>query len=224
MVSINDITVKINKKKILTGVNLDIKKGDFTYLIGPSGAGKTTLLKTIYMDVLPDEGFVSVDDYSTLKFKRRDLPHLRRKLGIIFQDFKLLEDRSIIDNIVFALKAVGENTKEAKKKSVRALTKVGLFEKRDTKPDKLSGGELQRACIARALANDPIMLIADEPTGNLDPATAREIFKVLKKINRLGTAVLIATHNYRIIKEFPGRVVRIRNGKIIKKKPVEEKN
>ncbi len=216
MITISNVSVDFDKKRILRKVDLDIDRGDFLYIIGPSGAGKTTLLRTLYMDVIPDEGYVQVEEYSTMTIKKRSIPYLRRRLGIIFQDFKLLEDRSIYDNIIFALKATGVSKNECKKKAVKALTNVGLFEKRESLPGELSGGEMQRACIARALANDPILLIADEPTGNLDPATAKEIFRLLKKINKLGTAVLVATHNYKIIKQFPGKIIYLKNGKIVK--------
>ncbi|MFC1493543.1 cell division ATP-binding protein FtsE, partial [candidate division KSB1 bacterium] len=216
MITISNVSVNYEKKRILRKIDLDIARGDFLYIIGPSGAGKTTLLRTLYMDVIPDEGYVQVEEFSSMTIKRRKIPYLRRRLGIIFQDFKLLEERSIYDNIIFALKATGVPKTECKKRAVRALTNVGLFEKRDSLPGELSGGEMQRACIARALSNDPILLIADEPTGNLDPATAKEIFQLLKKINKLGTAVLVATHNYKIIRQFPGKIIYLKNGRIVK--------
>jgi cell division transport system ATP-binding protein len=216
MITISNISVHYNKKRILKNINLDISRGDFLYIIGPSGAGKTTFLRTIYMDIIPDEGYVLVEKFSSDTIKRRKIPHLRRKLGIIFQDFKLLEDRSVYDNIIFALKATGVTGAECKKRTVKALTNVGLFEKRERLPGELSGGEMQRACIARALANEPIILIADEPTGNLDPETSKEIFRLLKKINKLGTAVLVATHNYKIIRQFPGKIIYLKNGRIVK--------
>ncbi|MCP4724482.1 MAG: ATP-binding cassette domain-containing protein [bacterium] len=216
MITISNISVNYNKKRVLRKINLDITRGDFLYIIGPSGAGKTTLLRTLYMDVIPDDGYVQVEEFSSMTIKRRKIPYLRRRLGIIFQDFKLLEERSIYDNIIFSQKAIGVPKIECKKRAVRALTNVGLFEKRDSFPGELSGGEMQRACIARALANDPILLIADEPTGNLDPATAKEIFRLLRKINKLGTAVLVATHNYKIIKQFPGKIIYLKNGRVVK--------
>jgi len=212
MVILYNISVSFNGNAVLRNVSLCIQDGEFAYIIGPSGAGKTTLLRTIYLDVIPDKGIVQVGDFNSLSIKRKQIPLLRQKIGNVFQDFKLLDDRSAFDNVAFALRVTGAPAKRAKKKTLRALTAVGLLSKRDCMPRHLSGGELQRACIARAMALDPMIILADEPTGNLDPDTAREIFILLKKINKQGTAVLTATHNYRIIEEFPGRVFRIENG------------
>jgi len=219
MIRLNNVSVRLNGKAVLSKVSLKINKGEFAYLVGPSGAGKTSLLRTIYMGLIPDEGTVSAGRYNSDTIKRRKIPYLRRRIGIVFQDFKLLEDRSIFDNVAFALRVTGTGTREAKIRTIKALTSVGLLTKKESMPNELSGGELQRVCIARAIVNNPVIVLADEPTGNLDPETGRDIFNLLKKINSEGTAVLTATHNYGIISEFPGRIIYIENGKLVKKDP-----
>ncbi|MFC1557262.1 cell division ATP-binding protein FtsE, partial [candidate division KSB1 bacterium] len=170
---------------------------------------------TLYMDVIPSSGTVWVGQYNSETINRKRIPYLRRKIGIVFQDFKMLDDRSILENIMFACRITGKSAKHSKKTALKMLASVGLLDKRNNIPVELSGGEHQRVCIARALVNDPQIILADEPTGNLDPETGCEIFKLLKKINDTGTAVLIATHNYEVVREFPGRVIRIEKGRIL---------
>jgi cell division transport system ATP-binding protein len=199
----------------LKGVNLTIRAGEFVFLIGPSGAGKSTVLRLIYMAEPPSDGQVVVGRFNSNKIAPKEIPYLRRQLGIIFQDFKLLEDRNVYDNVAFTLQATGAKRKDVKRKVLRALANVGLSHKRYKMPNELSGGEQQRVAIARALVNDPLILLADEPTGNLDPVTTQGIMDLLEKINARGTAVLMATHNYSLFESRPSprkRVVRIEGG------------
>jgi len=199
----------------LDGVNLEVRNGEFVYLVGPTGAGKSSVLKMIYMDEFPDEGYVLVDEYSSQDIRDKEIPHLRRKLGIIFQDFKLLEDRDVFENVAFALHVTGARTRDIKKKTLRALGEVGLSHKSRKMPDELSGGEQQRVAIARAIVNEPFILLADEPTGNLDPKTAVEILNIIDKLNARGTAVLMATHNYELVNNTSKRIVSIKNGRTL---------
>jgi cell division transport system ATP-binding protein len=199
----------------LKGVSLTIRAGEFVFLIGPSGAGKSTVLRLIYMAEPPSDGQVVVGHFNSNKIAPKEIPYLRRQLGIIFQDFKLLEDRNVFDNVAFTLQATGAKRKDIKRKVLRALANVGLSHKRYKMPTELSGGEQQRVAIARALVNDPLILLADEPTGNLDPVTTQGIMDLLEKINARGTAVLMATHNYSLFESRPSprkRVVRIEGG------------
>ncbi|MCI0694388.1 cell division ATP-binding protein FtsE [candidate division KSB1 bacterium] len=199
----------------LKGVNLTVRAGEFVFLVGPSGAGKSTVLRLIYMAEPPSDGQVVVGRFNSNKIAPKEIPYLRRQLGIIFQDFKLLEDRSVYDNVAFTLQVTGAKRKDIKRKVLRALANVGLSYKRYKMPNELSGGEQQRVAIARALVNDPLILLADEPTGNLDPVTTKGIMDLLEKINARGTAVLMATHNYSLFESRPSprkRVVRIESG------------
>ena len=213
MVQINNVSFKYPGNEGLDLVNLIVETGEFVYLIGPSGAGKSTVLKLIYMEIPPDSGHVVVDKYNSLILKKKYIPYLRRKLGIIFQDFKLLNDRNVFDNIAFALQVTGTKRREIKRKVLRILAEVGLSHKRYKMPSELSGGEQQRVAIARALVNEPIILLADEPTGNLDPQAAEDILRLLEKINIKGTAILMATHDYQLVRGPRKRVVRIENGR-----------
>ncbi|MCR4440182.1 MAG: cell division ATP-binding protein FtsE [bacterium] len=196
-------------------VNLDVHRGEFVFLVGPSGAGKSTVLKLIYMDERPQEGVVMVHDFDSLHIKRKQIPYLRRLLGIVFQDFRLLPDRDVFENVAFALRVTGAKRREIRRKVLRVLAEVGLSHKRHRMPDELSGGEQQRVAIARALVNEPLALLADEPTGNLDPDTAREVLELLEKINLKGTAVLMATHNYALVEKAGKRIVRIQGGRTL---------
>ena len=199
----------------LDGVNLEVRNGEFVYLVGPTGAGKSSVLKMIYMDEFPDEGYVLVDEYSSQDIRDKEIPYLRRRLGIIFQDFKLLEDRDVFENVAFVLHVTGARTRDIKKKTLRALGEVGLSHKSRKMPDELSGGEQQRVAIARAIVNEPFILLADEPTGNLDPKTAVEILNIIDKLNARGTAVLMATHNYELVNNTSKRIVSIKNGRTL---------
>ena len=215
MVQIYNVSFKYPGGDGLKLVNLNIGTGEFVYLIGSSGAGKSTVLKLIYMDVLPQHGHVIVDKFNSLTFKKRNLPYLRRKLGIIFQDFKLLNDRNVYENVAFSLQVTGTKKRESKKRVLRVLAEVGLSHKRNKMPLQLSGGEQQRVAIARALVNEPIILLADEPTGNLDQEAAEDVMLLLEKINIKGTAILMATHDFQLVRGPRKRVVRIEDGRTI---------
>ena len=192
-----------------------MKTGEFVYLVGQTGAGKSSLMRLLYFDLHPSSGKVNIDKYDSSTITQRKIPHLRRKLGIVFQDFRLLEDRSIYENVAFALFVTNTRRSEIKKRVLYALADVGLSHKRNQMPHELSGGEQQRVVIARALVNEPSILLADEPTGNLDPASSSEIMDLLMKINMRGTAILMATHNYELVKKYPARVVQMKDGKLI---------
>ena len=196
-------------------ISFEVSPGEMVFLVGPSGAGKSTVLKSIYVDEWPSEGHVIVGGYNSLFIPNRDIPYLRRKLGIVFQDFKLLEDRDVFRNVSFVLEVIGAKNKTIKRKVLRALADVGLSHKSRKYPQELSGGEKQRVAIARAIVNEPYVLLADEPMGNLDPVTAKEIMHVLMRINTRGTAVLMATHNYEMAKAYNGRILRIEHGELI---------
>lgn len=215
MVKIQNARVIYSNGEGLDRINLEVRNGEFVYLVGPTGAGKSTVLKMIYMDEIPSEGFVLVDNYDSRDVTEDDIPHIRRRLGIVFQDFKLLEDRDVFENVAFALRVTGARHKSIKRKALRALAEVGLSHKSRKMPQELSGGEQQRVAIARAIVNEPFILLADEPTGNLDPTTAVEIMNILDKLNARGTAVLMATHKYEIVNNSARRVVSIRNGRTL---------
>lgn len=199
----------------LDRVSLEVNNGEFVYLVGPSGAGKSTVLKLIYMEEFPSEGYVTVASYNSNEIAQGDIPYIRRKLGIIFQDFKLLEDRDVFENVAFVLHVTGARRKDVKRKSLRALAEVGLSHKSRKLPQELSGGEQQRVAIARAIVNDPFILLADEPTGNLDSITSVEIMNILDKLNARGTAILMATHNYELVNSTSRRIVSIKNGRTL---------
>jgi cell division transport system ATP-binding protein len=200
----------------LKDVGFTVKKGEFLFLTGPSGAGKSTLLKLIYMGTRPTDGEVRVSGYSSTKIHRREIPHLRRRLGIIFQDFRLLKNRTARENVAFALEVTGASRSAIGPKVQRTLNAVGLGRKADRFPNELSGGEQQRVAIARALVNDPFILLADEPTGNLDTRTSLEILRILREINSLGMAVMLATHDYTLLSEYPeARVLHLVEGALV---------
>ncbi|HQF43874.1 MAG TPA: cell division ATP-binding protein FtsE [Ignavibacteriaceae bacterium] len=216
MLSIQNVTFNYENQPLFDNVNLELGAGEFAFLIGKSGSGKTTLLQMVYMNVIPDSGSVSVGSFNSKTIKKSELPHLRRKIGIVFQDFKLLNDRNVFENLSFVLEVTATPKREIKKRVNDVLNEVGLSHKRLTKPDKLSGGEKQKVAIARAILNDPLIILADEPTGNLDPETSGEILDLLQKINKRGTAILVATHNYDMVRKGNTRVFKIESGKILK--------
>jgi len=212
MIQLFNVNLYLQNKQILRHITFKIDKGEFVYIIGPSGAGKSSIIKLINFATLPDSGTVIVNQYSSAKIKNKQIPLIRRSLGVIFQDFKLLYDRNVFENIALALRVTGAKKTDISKRVLRVLTEVGLSHRRNYFPRDLSGGEQQRVAIARALINEPFILLADEPTGNLDPQSATEIVEILERINHRGTAVLMATHNYSLIKKYPHRTLIIENG------------
>ena len=204
-----------NGTKALKGVSMRIDDGEFVFLVGPSGSGKSTIIKLITAEVAPTEGRLMVNGYNLNTIRPRQVPYMRRTLGVIFQDFRLIEKKTIYENLVFAMRAVGAFPREIKKRISYVLELVGLEAKADRRPSEISGGEQQRVAIARALVNNPSMIIADEPTGNLDPQRSLEIMMLLEKINELGTTVLVVTHEKELVDRFSKRVVAIENGRII---------
>jgi cell division transport system ATP-binding protein len=207
MIRFSDVSFSYGPSTVLDKVSFEVKPGEFVFLVGQTGSGKSTILKLIYMDFQPTSGTVMVGKYLSSQIQHRTL-------GIIFQDFRLLDDRSIFDNVAFALHVTGASGVEIKKRVLRALAEVGLSHQRNKMPSELSGGEQQRVVIARALVNHPHFLLADEPTGNLDPTTSREILQLLKDINTRGTAVIMATHNYELVRRVNERILQVREGKI----------
>lgn len=198
----------------LNNVSFSVQKSEFVFLTGPSGAGKSTILKLMYLEEFTTRGDVWVAGARASQMKRRDIPKLRRKLGVVFQDFRLLEDRTVEANIGFALDVIGAPKEKTPSKVARLLTQVGLASKATAYPRELSGGEQQRVAIARALVNDPMVIIADEPTGNLDERATRGIFQLLREINALGTAVVMATHNLELVRKADLRVLEINRGQV----------
>lgn len=214
MIQFSNVTAAFDGHTVLEDVSVQINPGEFVFVVGQTGSGKSTLLRLIYMDVMPAKGAVIVGKYNSQAIQKKEKPQLRRTLGIVFQDFRLLEDRSVYENVAFTLHVTGAPRKEIKKSVLRALADVGLGHQRNKMAHELSGGEQQRVVIARALVNDPLFLLADEPTGNLDPTTSWEILQLLKSINTRGTAVIMATHNYELVKKMNARVIGIRDGKL----------
>lgn len=216
VIQYEDVALSFDKT-VLRNVNLEILKGEFVYLIGKTGSGKSSLLRSIYADVPIDEGAARVCGFDLNKLKKSQIPLLRRKLGIVFQDFQLLKDRSAYDNLAFVLKATGWKDKKAMRERIlQALDDVGLLTKTDEQACDLSEGEMQRVAIARAIVNQPELILADEPTGNLDPITSEEIVDLLMHINKKhGTTVLMATHDYIVIDKFRSRVIACEDGKIV---------
>jgi len=215
MIDLRHVTVAFDGQIVLDKVDFSMKSGEFVYLVGQTGAGKSSLLRLLYMDLKPEAGKVKVAGFDSATIKSREIPYLRRRLGIVFQDFKLLEDRDVYENVAFALYATNTKRTETKKRVLLALADVGLSHKRLQMPHELSGGEQQRVVIARAIVNSPPLLLADEPTGNLDPASSNEIMELLQKINMRGMAILMATHNYELVKKFPARIIQLKEGKIV---------
>ena len=204
-----------NGTKALNGVSMRIDDGEFAFLVGPSGSGKSTIIKLITAEVAPSEGRIMVNGYNLNTIRPRQVPGMRRTLGVIFQDFRLIEKKTVYEDLVFAMRAVGASPKEIRKRIPYVLDLVDLHGKEDRLPTQLSGGEQQRVAIARALVNNPQMIIADEPTGNLDPERSLEIMMLLEKINELGTTMLVVTHEKALVDRFAKRVITIENGDII---------
>ncbi len=199
----------------LEEVSFNLRRGEFAFLTGPSGAGKSTILKLVYVAERPSTGEVRVDGKSSVTLSRNDIPLLRRRLGVVFQDFRLLDDRTAEQNVAFALEVTGTSESHIGPKVARALTQVGLASKATALPHELSGGEQQRVAIARALVNDPLVLLADEPTGNLDERSTRGIFQLLRDINASGTAVLMATHDLSLVRETQFRTLEMNRGRMV---------
>ncbi|MEX0944264.1 MAG: cell division ATP-binding protein FtsE [Balneolaceae bacterium] len=211
-IQINNVSVTYGNNKILNEIDFTLENDEFCYIIGKTGAGKSSFLKLIYRDVIPASGTVFVADYEVTNLPDNKVPFLRRRLGIVFQDFQLLPDRNVFDNVAFALQVTGNGKRFIKNRVLEVLGLVGLSHRRNGMPDDLSGGEKQRVVIARALANEPRLLLADEPTGNLDPDASSSIMELLQQINNRGMAVLMVTHDYEVIRKFPSRTVEIKNG------------
>ena len=204
-----------NGTKALKGVNMRIDDGEFVFLVGPSGSGKSTVIKLITGEIAATQGKLMVNGYSLNNIAPRQIPYMRRTLGIIFQDFRLIEKKTVYENLSFAMRAIGASPREVRRRIPYVLQLVGLEQKADRYPGQLSGGEQQRVAIARALVNNPSMIIADEPTGNLDPQRSLEIMMLLERINELGTTMLVVTHEKNLVNRFSKRVVAIENGRII---------
>jgi cell division transport system ATP-binding protein len=216
VINLQKVSVFQNNILILANVSFEIHKGEFVYLVGSTGSGKTSLLKTLYADLPLVEGTASVAGYDLKNLKRKEIPFLRRKLGIVFQDFQLLSDRTVNENLLFVMKATGWKDKTAMQNRLQdILNKTGLSTKGFKLPNQLSGGEQQRVGIARALLNDPEIILADEPTGNLDPTTSEGIVDLLRDISSSGRAVLMATHDYALFNRFPSRTIRCETGHVI---------
>lgn len=216
IISLKKLSVFQRKNLVLSDVNLKLRKGEFAYLIGKTGSGKSSLLKTLYAELPVIEGEASIVGYDLKTLKSKDIPFLRRRLGIVFQDFQLLEDRSVFDNLMFVLKATGWTDKRLAEQRIHdVLLQVDLVAKGYKMPHQLSGGEQQRVAIARALLNQPEVILADEPTGNLDPETSNGILRLLMNISEGGQAVIMATHNYNLIYKFPARIIKCEEGTII---------
>ena len=209
MIDYKNVQLNRNENIILRDVNLEVKRGEFLYVIGKVGSGKSTLLKSFYAEIPIKSGDANIFNYQLQHMKRKQVPFLRRKIGIVFQDFQLLIDRSVEKNLEFVLRATGwKNTASIKHRINEVLTQVGMQNKTYKMPHELSGGEQQRVVIARALLNSPSLILADEPTGNLDPETGSQIVDLLQQISQTGTAVIMSTHNYSIVQTFPGQIIK----------------
>jgi len=211
MIEFHNVRVTFGNQSILEHANLLISEGEFVYVIGETGIGKSTFLRLLYMDILPSFGRVRVGGYDSSSITKHHIPFLRRTIGIVFQDYRLLEDRNVAENVAFALHVTSAKRNIIASKVHRVLSEVGLSSKEFAMPADLSGGEKQRVAIARALVNDPVIILADEPTGNLDPSASHDILAIFDRVNRRGTACIIATHDYSLLAQRPGRVLKIQN-------------
>ena len=212
MIQMENVTYAYEKGYGIKNVDFTIQDSEFTFLIGPTGSGKTTIMKLIYMALFPQSGVVTTGKFRSDKIKKRKIPFLRRNIGMIFQDYHLLRDRSLYENIALPLYVIGTRHNDVSERVEEVIDQVGLGGKEEHSPDELSGGEQQRACIARALVKDPDIILADEPTGNLDPITSFELLKLLESVNHDGTAVLMASHNYNLIKGRGHKIMEIQQG------------
>jgi len=216
VVTTRDVIIYQDVHTVLNQVSFEIDKGEFVYLVGKTGSGKSSLLKTLYADLTLRSGLAQVAGFKIFKIERNQIPFLRRKIGIVFQDFQLLSDRTVNENLIFVLKATGWKEKaKIKQRLSDVLMRVGMGAAGSKMPHQLSGGEQQRIVIARALLNEPVILMADEPTGNLDPDVAEGIMQLFMEINNTGTAVLMATHNHQIIQRYPKRILKCENGRVL---------
>lgn len=212
---LRNVTIYQDNTAVLSNVNLEVNHGEFLYIIGKTGSGKSSLMKTLYADLPLTEGQGSIAEYDLAALKEKNIPYLRRKIGIVFQDFKLLPDRNINENMVFVLRATGWTDKnEMQAKIEEVLEKVGMKHFSNKMPHQLSGGEQQRIAIARALLNDPEIILADEPTGNLDPQTSVEVIEVLRKINANGKTIIMATHDYALLMKYPAKTLKCDSGSV----------
>jgi len=217
MIEIKNVSkIYTNGVEALFDINLHIGKEEFVFIVGSSGAGKTTLMKLLYREELPTSGQVVVDRVNVVQLMPEQVPFLRRNIGVVFQDFKLLSKRTVYENVAFALQVTSAPRSQIRRRTMQALELVGMFKRSNSFPEQLSGGEKQRVCIARAIVNNPTLLIADEPTGNLDPATSWEIMELLDKINCRNTTVLVSTHNKNIVDSMKRRVIVLDGGRIIR--------
>jgi cell division transport system ATP-binding protein len=215
VLSLKNASIYQEDKVILSNINLEVNHGEFLYIIGKTGSGKSSLMKTLYADLPLSEGEGHIVDFNLVNLKESDIPFLRRKIGIVFQDFKLLPDRTIKDNMLFVLKATGWVDKEGMNNKIdEVLDKVSMKEYSNKMPHQISGGEQQRVAIARALLNDPELILADEPTGNLDPQTSAEVLEVLRSINANGKTIIMATHDYALLMKFPSKTLKCEDSKI----------
>jgi len=215
VLSLQNVTIFQDNNAVLSDINLEVNHGEFIYIIGKTGSGKSSLLKTLYADLKLREGEGTFVDYDLKSLRERDIPYLRRKIGIVFQDFKLLPDRDVHDNLLFVLKATGWSEKqEMEVKINEVLDKVGLKSAAHKMPHQVSGGEQQRIAVARALLNDAEIILADEPTGNLDPQTSVEVMQLLREINQNGKTIIMATHDYALLMKFPSKTLKCEGGKI----------
>ena len=202
--------------KALIDITLRIRKGEFVFLVGPSGAGKSTLTKLLYREEVPSRGQIILDGKNVVRMRHREVPYLRRKIGMVFQDFRLLPRKTVAENVAFALEVISASGKDIRRSVPAVLNMVGLTDKAEAFPDQLSGGEQQRVCVARAIVNNPLLLIADEPTGNLDPETSWELMKLFMDINRRGTTIIMATHAWDIVDDMKKRVIEMSGGRIVR--------
>lgn len=218
MIKFNNVTKRFGSIMALDKVSFEIKPGEFVFITGPSGAGKTTIVRLVLREYLPTSGKIKVDNYDLIEMEKKDLPKLRRKIGVVFQDFKLLTDRTVWENVALALRVLDKDEEEIVKEIPKILKLVGLEDRAELFPAQLAGGELQRAGLARAVIAQPEIVIADEPTGNLDLATAWQIIKLLQKVNKMGKTVVMATHNFEIVNSMKERVIEFDKGKLVSDK------